>query len=102
MSMNHANTFELLVDKIDGLQTETNEKMLQSMLSGNSETAAEFERLQSIVAGIREAGIYRQVSTVRGQFNSAQLSAQAPAKVVNFKAGRTMLRVAAAVILILV
>ncbi len=96
------NTFELLVDKVDGLHTDAEDSAFRSLISGNPEAAIAFERLQSVVSGIREAGTFNQVSVVRKQFKAGVVATKAPAKIVGFNTGRMVLRVAAAVILIVI
>jgi len=108
--MNTNNNFELLVDRLDGILSESEMKTADAMIATDANLAMDSALLEFAVRNIREAGLYRQVSAVRDQFTQTNTSAtnladneeKTEAKVINFSFRSTALRVAAAVLVLLV
>jgi len=98
--MNTNSNFELLVDRFDGMLSTAELDRTNSLIAGDAGLAREAAILDLVVSNIREAGVYQEVSAVRQRFTQEKQEQAVPAKVVNFNFSRTVLRVAAAVLLI--
>lgn len=94
------NNFEQLVDKLDAEIAGTNANAATRYQGAAIDPA--YAELRSIVAGIRDAGLYEQVGKVRTEFMASAPVQKEPAKVIQFNFMKTALRVAATIILILV
>jgi tetratricopeptide (TPR) repeat protein len=93
------NTFELLVDKIDGTLSPEGLQQTELLIKEEPAVASELATLEMVVANVREAGIYEQVSGIARKFQAAgPATEQAP--VISMAFVRKLMKVAAVIILI--
>ncbi|RYY15489.1 MAG: hypothetical protein EOO04_28550 [Chitinophagaceae bacterium] len=98
--MNTNHDFELLVDKMDAEMAATYSQYEGKTNSPQADPA--YAELKTIVAGIRDAGLYEQVGKIRAQYNSTVTTQKEPARLIKVNFRGTALRVAAAIIVIFI
>ena len=94
------NSKHIMIDHLDNLLSGVTSPENDEMIRSDKDIAKEWNSLLYAVDGIREAGLYEQVSAVRKQYEAQQAIASKPAGGIVRSMSRTAFRVAASLLLL--
>src|SRR5687767_8648725 len=100
--MNNDNTYQLLVDRIDGTLSAEMIEQTETLIYNDEEVAADWKALNYTVNNLREAGVYLQVGVIRATYEASAANTELaqPAKVRTMSTAAKILRIAAALVLV--
>jgi tetratricopeptide (TPR) repeat protein len=99
--MNTSNNFELLVDRLDNNLSKGIARDTDLFIAQNAEVAKEYALLETVAEGLRDAGLHEHVSLIRKRYEAGSDHRTERGQVIHMSFRKTILRVAAVVLLVL-